>query len=286
MAAYNDRKKNAENILIIGHRGDMENCLDNSRQGYLSAIKAGADFVEIDVRLSKDNEIFSLHSNKIQWTTNGKGRLVELESSYLKSVRLKNGELGIPTLEEIVEIVVLKGKKGLNIEIKRENDPKRREIIINKIMGIIAERKIKDKVIISSFELDYLKVFLDNGIRCHGLFFDTQYEWKQSLHELLSLALSDRMVKKFIHKAKAHGLRAMALPFRLLNNKRIEMIQAAGLQSNTRYHGLFRPLQFFRYKSNAYKIIDMGISILVSNAPRIDAGVRAEIVGKNKKNKI
>ena len=75
----------------------------------------GADFVEVDVRMSKDNRLVIMHDADINRTTDGKGFVKDYTLQELKKLDAGNGET-IPTLDEVMECV--KKRVGLVIEIK------------------------------------------------------------------------------------------------------------------------------------------------------------------------
>lgn len=99
---------------IIGHRGAAAAAPENT----LSAIRTGmecADYVEVDVRLSRDHVPVIMHDPTVDRTTNGSGRVGEFTAADLHLLDAGQGEQ-IPTLEEVCLLV---GKKtGLCVEIK------------------------------------------------------------------------------------------------------------------------------------------------------------------------
>ena len=56
-------------ICSSSHRGDVENYPENSLEAILSAIMLGADAVEIDIRLTKDNVMVLMHDETLIRTT-------------------------------------------------------------------------------------------------------------------------------------------------------------------------------------------------------------------------
>ena len=59
-------------MLIIGHRGSSYDNGENTAGGIVSAIKAGVDGIEIDIRRS-DDQLILLHDSTVTRTTNGYG---------------------------------------------------------------------------------------------------------------------------------------------------------------------------------------------------------------------
>lgn len=51
---------------IIGHRGIEKRYIDNSNRSILNALYHNCDFVEIDVRMSKDGNFFLYHDDEIK----------------------------------------------------------------------------------------------------------------------------------------------------------------------------------------------------------------------------
>jgi glycerophosphoryl diester phosphodiesterase len=101
-------------MFIIGHRGargvEPENTLLAVRTGM-----ACADYVEVDVRLTRDRIPVIMHDLLLDRTTNGAGPVNEYTLEKLKAFDAGKGEK-IPTLEEVCSIV--KGHCGLVVEIK------------------------------------------------------------------------------------------------------------------------------------------------------------------------
>ena len=56
-------------MMADAHRGDVQNYPENSLEGILSALMLGADVVEIDVRLTKDNVMVLMHDASLKRTT-------------------------------------------------------------------------------------------------------------------------------------------------------------------------------------------------------------------------
>lgn len=102
-------------ICSSSHRGDVENYPENSLEAILSAIMLGADAVEIDIRLTKDNVMVLMHDETLIRTTDwrqkcGKNglpispRIEDWTYEQLRELRLlyagKPSESRIPTLYE------------------------------------------------------------------------------------------------------------------------------------------------------------------------------------------
>ena len=66
-------------MQLIAHRGLTNNDInENTMDAYINAIKNGYDGIELDVRLTKDNNIVCLHDKLINRTSDGKGNINDL----------------------------------------------------------------------------------------------------------------------------------------------------------------------------------------------------------------
>ena len=99
---------------VIAHRGASYFEPENTLRSFRRAVEMGADRVEVDVRLSKDNKLVVIHDPRVDRTTNGTGRVKDMTLQELKSLDAGKGEK-IPTLQEVID--ALKDTK-LVIEMK------------------------------------------------------------------------------------------------------------------------------------------------------------------------
>ena len=137
-----------------GHRGYSSKYPENTMLSFKKAVEAGVDGIELDVQLTKDNQVVIIHDELVDRTTNGKGKVKDMTLSELQSLDASSvfaGKYGvnrIPTLEEYFEYV-----KDLpiitNIEMKTgkyEYKPMEKMVY-----DMICRYKLQKKVLISSF---------------------------------------------------------------------------------------------------------------------------------------
>lgn len=103
---FQDNVCNPE-VMVVAHRGAHNNFPENSIPAIREAIELGVDFIEIDIRHTKDSSLVLMHDNSIDRTTNGHGLVEDYTLQEIKNFRLKNadGSLSdeqIPTFEEIL----------------------------------------------------------------------------------------------------------------------------------------------------------------------------------------
>src|SRR3981189_711248 len=109
-------------MLLGGHRGNADECPENTLASFRSAIELGVDVIECDVHLSDDSELAVIHDHLLDRTTDGSGfvrdhtmaELKRFDAGSWKDPRFA-GER-IPSLDEVLALA--KGKGGIAIEIK------------------------------------------------------------------------------------------------------------------------------------------------------------------------
>ncbi len=148
-----------EKPWIGGHRGTAVYCPENTIPAFNKALEAGADYVELDVRLSRDGIPVVIHNDTIDGTTNGTGKIRDYTVEELK--RFDAGGyfaeefkgVRIPTLEEV--LVWARGKIWLSIEIKDDGDYSRD--IEALIIDCAAKHGMTDQVLIMANDSNILK---------------------------------------------------------------------------------------------------------------------------------
>jgi glycerophosphoryl diester phosphodiesterase len=104
-------------MLIIGHRGARAREPENTLRALRTGMKC-ADYVEVDVRLSRDGVPVAIHDATVDRTTDGEGAVRDLTLRELKTLDAGCGE-EIPTFQEVIDCV---GERcGLFVEIKERD---------------------------------------------------------------------------------------------------------------------------------------------------------------------
>ena len=132
---------------IIAHRGASEYEPENTLKSFKKAIDLGAELIEFDVRLSKDNSLVIMHDKTVDRTTNGSGIVREMTLSQLKELDAGEGEK-IPTFEEALKLI--KGKAKPVVEIKEINTE-------DEILDLLDKHNLIKDAFIVSFKKKVLK---------------------------------------------------------------------------------------------------------------------------------
>lgn len=140
-------------LLAIAHRGYSEKYPENTLIAFEAAIRAGADMIELDVRLSRDGRIVVIHDSRIDRTSDGRGCVKDMTLHELRKHSYHNGMAGfasaaIPTLDEAIDLA---GERVvLNIEIKKSRfEPAGIE---ERLADLLERKHFTERVIVSSFD--------------------------------------------------------------------------------------------------------------------------------------
>lgn len=110
---------------LCAHRGTNNTHPENTLTAFREAIRLGAHMIEFDVQMSRDGVLVIMHDKTVDRTTNGKGKVSELNLSELKNLDAgswKNSfykDERIPTLQETLDIMPM--NTWLNIHVKDNN---------------------------------------------------------------------------------------------------------------------------------------------------------------------
>lgn len=144
-------------MILIAHRGNSKEYPENTLISIKSAIECGVNHVEIDVHLTRDGKIAVSHDDNLYIFTGNftllkdisMEEIKEISSEYFKKKGYSN--LSIPEFCEVTEIIKDSKNCGLIVEIKKGE--RTYPGISRKLIDGIYRAKLKDRVIISSFDL-------------------------------------------------------------------------------------------------------------------------------------
>ena len=142
---------------IIGHRGVKDLAPENTLDSIIEAFRIGLKWIEIDVKISKDNIPFLLHDDDFDRTTNGTGIASSYNYSQIKKLDAgkffykKDTKIYPPTLKEVLSLCK-KNKGGIIIELKPNLGLEK--INVEEILKITNLFKEYVPLYFSSFDLD------------------------------------------------------------------------------------------------------------------------------------
>ncbi|GGG93344.1 glycerophosphoryl diester phosphodiesterase [Parapedobacter pyrenivorans] len=109
--------------LVSAHRGGpAPGFPENALETFVNSSRHQPIIIEFDVRMTKDSVLVLMHDETLNRTTNGTGKLAELEFSALKKLRLKDPDgkvttYRIPTLDQALQWGA--GKVIFTVDVKR-----------------------------------------------------------------------------------------------------------------------------------------------------------------------
>jgi len=114
--------KSDHQFVVIAHRGDHSKAPENTLAAYQNAIDNGADFVEIDLRQTKDSQLIIMHNDNIKAMTGYDGEVKDMLFDSIRNKKVRNvshpewGLQTIPTFKEVLQLC--KGKINIYLDFK------------------------------------------------------------------------------------------------------------------------------------------------------------------------
>jgi glycerophosphoryl diester phosphodiesterase len=108
----------ARRVIVIAHRGAHAQAPENSVAAIRKAAELGCDYVETDVRTTRDRQLVLMHDGAVDRTTTGKGRIEDMTLAEIRELRFKTAEPNekVPTFDEA--LAACKGRIKVYIDHK------------------------------------------------------------------------------------------------------------------------------------------------------------------------
>ncbi len=118
----------AHQPLIIGHRGAPSLCPENTIVSFSTALAAGVDGLETDLRITKDNVVVLMHDETVNRTTNGGNKRVR-DMTFAEISALDAGSwfspkfagTRVPSFEELLRCLQNAPRVFIVLDIKERN---------------------------------------------------------------------------------------------------------------------------------------------------------------------
>ncbi len=249
----------APKILVHGHRGARALHPENTIPAFEYAIKAGADVLEMDVAVTKDNVLVISHDPHINpEICKGPHPGVAIHELTLAELReydcgaLKNPHFPkqqpvpgtrIPTLNEVLSLSD-RGNFQFNIETKSFPDHPELtpapDVFAKLMLDVIRKHKLDSRVIVQSFDFRTLRAM------------------KRIAPNIRLSALWERQARPFVDIAREAEAGIISPEFKLVTPEQVKSAHAAGIQvvpwtANT--------------PADWQKLIDAGVDAIISDDP-------------------
>lgn len=217
-------------VLVHGHRGARAVLPENTLPAFEYAIEAGADFIEFDLAVTKDNVLVVSHdpvlNPRICQGPPGTRVIREMTVEELRRWdcgSLKNPEfpnqkpvLGvkIPTFDEVLNLAS-RGGFGFNIETKISSEHPEYtppNDFARLVVEAVRRHKLEQRVIIQSFD------------------FRTLHAARKIAPEIQTCALYGSGERDFVDVAREAGTKLVAPNYSLVTPEKVRSAHAAGLK--------------------------------------------------------
>lgn len=201
-------QNNQPSLLCIAHRGAMGHAPENTIASIRKALELGAPCIEIDVYCVNGN-LLVIHDERLERTTNGKGKLGEHDFGYLRSLDAGQGER-IPTLAEVCGEI--DGKACLNIELKGSNVAADVVYFIQTMLHPEISSWRREQLLISSFDHRALQQVrrLDPSLNIAALGYSIPADHARFAEDLGAIAVNPSLElvdQVYVDDAHARGLK-------------------------------------------------------------------------------
>lgn len=229
------------NVLNIAHRGARSLAPENTLLAAEKGLALGADLWELDVAVTQDGELVVLHDDTLERTSNAadvfpkrnpwevwtftlaelrqldfgtwfseKDPFKQIKAGAVSAVELA-GFRGapIPTLREALEFTRDHNWR-VNIEIKDASNTPGDAFVVEKVVALVKELDMLDRVMISSFNHEYLK------------------RVKIAEPDLITAALVDRAVADPVALLEETGAQAYNPGLKYVDEKTVRAVREAG----------------------------------------------------------
>ncbi|MBR5165242.1 MAG: glycerophosphoryl diester phosphodiesterase membrane domain-containing protein [Ruminococcus sp.] len=145
---------------VTAHRGCSKEAPENTLYAFEKALESNTDYIELDVQLTKDEQLVVFHDEKLERATGAKGKLSDYTYDELQSLTVKSKYVSeedfpdarIPLLTDVFELV---GEEKLyNIEIKDHGNT---NLTVEKTVEAIKEHDLEGSCYVTSFSYSALK---------------------------------------------------------------------------------------------------------------------------------
>lgn len=243
---------------IVGHRGNAAHAPENTLESFRQALAAGAECLEMDVRVSADGAVVVMHDPTLDRTTNATGAIADLSLDHIRaadagarftpngtSFPYRNAKLRVPLFEEVLR--EFRGVPML-IEIKTRHASAQTR-------SLIEQYHAESHCIVESFDIHALEPFHGSRIAIGAA--------KADVKRLLHRVVTRRTVSSLPYSV-------MCIP-RWLRGIRVPI---ASLVKVTRPAGCLVHVWTVNNPAVARRLWDVGVHGIISDDPGLMRRVR------------
>ena len=210
---------------IIGHRGARGLAPENTLAALRAGIKAGADWLEFDVRATEDGKVILIHDKTTLRITLKRKVVAKTKWSSLRQLKTRGGE-PIATINQAFKTIGTQVK--INVEIKSKGCAHK---VVENIERLVKSGANYERFLVSSFSIGRLREIhrLNNKIPLGLLHNVSPYKFLRLRGlRVQVVGLHHRtLTANIIHQAKIRELKIYA--YTVNNPKRAKQLQEMGV---------------------------------------------------------
>ena len=204
-------------VLIIAHRGDSQRFPENTLPAFASAVKTGADLVELDYRHTADGLPIVIHDDTLDRTTNavriyGRTKIPIAGTRAREFEQLDAGswfkprfaDIRVPTLEQALDVI----QQGSVTLIERKSGD------AATCVRLLSEKRLLDSVVVQSFDWMY-------AADCHRL----------APRVVIAALGSKELTANKLDDAQQTGAKIIAWNQKYIGRQQIDAIHRRGLKA-------------------------------------------------------
>lgn len=203
--------------LLYGHRGAKGLAPENTLASFQACLDAGVTRCELDVRLSKDNQVMVIHDAGLKRLAGIKGSVKSHTAAELASLDIRHTgprwptPCPVPTLDEVLRTFEF---EHWQIEVKSLSR-KKAIILLNAVAHLVQNHNLQDRVTLTSSSHTVLRTalqqvpWLARGLVAENSWMDPVRTAQRFQCSLLALNWS-LCIKSRIMQAKEAGLHVSA----------------------------------------------------------------------------
>ena len=124
-------------IEVIAHRGEHLSHAENTIPAIAAAIALGCDWVELDVRTTRDGAQVLMHDATVDRMTNGHGKVDELTLEQIRALTIQGAR--VPTLDQALA-TLRPSRCGLYLDAK--------QVTANAILGTLHRHRMMQRCVV------------------------------------------------------------------------------------------------------------------------------------------
>lgn len=192
---------------IIAHRGASKSAPENTMAAFELAYQSGAEGIETDVQLTKDNIPILMHDERLKRTTNGSGYIKDYTFAQLRKFDAGSwfsGNFSGETILSLDELLQWLDHKSLCLNIELKNNKIDYKNLENIVYDMISQFQLQNRTTISTFNSKSVR-------RLSAITNQTDIAF-----------LTSKYRRNIIANAKQLGASAVHIKYRLLNRHLIQ----------------------------------------------------------------